>query len=157
MFANQKQQFSVLNSTNSKFVDVEHFNISFTKAEFSRLQQNQWLNDEIVNLYMELLNQAPPISGSSYCFSSHFISSMKTREKNLMLEKVLQKPKYNHLLQASKWIFPCNIKNLHWFLGVVDLVKKEIFLLDSTASTTVPKEWENHLEVFFPFLLPFLI
>lgn len=154
MSSAQRNIFSSLMSSPQLKASVVHHNIDFTQNEFDRLRHDQMLNDEIINLYMELLNNQP-ISVGARCFSTHFLTSMRNREENQKFETAIQKKTYTNIFNKSTWIFPWNIIHTHWFIAVVDFQKKQIFLLDSLVSQENQQHWENCLKVFFFFFFSF--
>lgn len=134
--------------------NLNHYKIPFGVDEFTRLRDPKgWLNDEVINLYMELLNHSLPNSGKVLCFATTFFPPLRKKDPK-EVKKIVDK---RNDINFKKWIFPFNILTNHFVLGVVDFRTKEIFLLDSIAKNkkTSQQSWESCLEVFFFFFLFF--
>jgi len=123
---------------------TEHYKINMTIGKLSCLAEGSWLNDEVVNFYMSMLQArdrgkiatANARSGvgemqrASHYFSSFFIA------------KLLEQGSYNYALvrnwtkrfdvfEMDKIFFPVNIANTHWTLIVAFMRTKRILYLDS--------------------------
>nr|XP_034357447.1 sentrin-specific protease 2-like [Arvicanthis niloticus] len=108
------------------------FKLQITRRDIQTLKNGQWLNDEIINFYMNLLverneNQGYP---ALHVFSTFFYpkltqsgySSVKrwTRTINLFDKEMILVPIH---------------QRVHWSLVVIDLRKRNIVYLDSLGQT----------------------
>jgi len=130
---------SVIKKQGSTIV-IDKFNIDMTVAKISCLIANTWLNDEVVNFYMCLLqarDQRLCLASNgrrvpSYFFNSFFIS------------KLLENGTYNYA-NVKRWsnkfdaftmgkiFMPVNIDNTHWVMVVVHMRQREIHYGDSMS------------------------
>jgi sentrin-specific protease 1 len=125
-----------VNMDNNDIV-TEKFNIVITGETMRRLQEKQWLNDEIINFYMKLLQERDKElcknfadRSPSYFFSSHFMDLLKTRDE-YNFQKVRRWAKDVPMSEQRRIYFPININNQHWALAVVHMDIKEIRYYDS--------------------------
>jgi hypothetical protein len=111
---------------------------SVSRSSFVTLNPNTWLNDEVINFYITLLNHKswgatnnnPPVK-RPYVLKTHFMSLLCCNGQ-LQLDRVRDWTfpddnfnSYSHI------ICPININNLHWSLVFADLERRQIFYLDS--------------------------
>ncbi|XP_051031929.1 LOW QUALITY PROTEIN: sentrin-specific protease 2-like [Phodopus roborovskii] len=120
------------------------FKLQITRGDIQTLENGQWLNDEIINFYMNLLverneNQGYP---TLHVFSTFFYPKLKhggyssvkrwTRGMNLFEKEIVLVPIH---------------RKVHWSLIVIDLRKQSIVYLDSMGQTG-----QNICETIFQYL-----
>ena len=110
-------------------------NIPVTHQDLSRLRNEKWLNDNIINAFATLANNES--SDKVHFFASHFIYQYECSGfpavKNYMLKNEID---INNL---SFLVFPINA-SFHWFTAVADMERKLICLYDSMQPRTDPRE-----------------
>ncbi|KAA1082260.1 Smt3-specific protease [Puccinia graminis f. sp. tritici] len=94
----------------------------------------QWLNDEIINFYGSLINLKSHDQISSkalnvHCFSSFFMSQFDLGGHS----SVKRWTRKINLFEKDLILFPTNLSNLHWVLGVINNRKKRFEYYDSLA------------------------
>lgn len=120
---------------------IDKFNIDMTMYKIGCLRPRTWLNDEVVNFYMamlqerdERLSKANPNRTTSHYFNSFFMT--KLQEGNgYSYAGVKRWSKKFDLLSKDKIFVPININNTHWTLAVVYIQKKEIHYYDSMSGS----------------------
>jgi sentrin-specific protease 1 len=125
-----------------KTVVVDKFNIDITVGKLVCLRRNTWLNDEVVNFYMAMLQErdARLCSASDGTrLPSHYFNSF-------FMTKLLENGQYNYG-QVKRWskkfdvfaldrvFIPINLNNTHWVMAVVFVQKKEIHYYDSMSGS----------------------
>jgi sentrin-specific protease 1 len=125
-----------------KTVVVDKFNIDITVGKLVCLRRNTWLNDEVVNFYMAMLQErdARLCSASNGArLPSHYFNSF-------FMTKLLENGQYNYG-QVKRWskkfdvfaldrvFIPINLNNTHWVMAVVFVQKKEIHYYDSMSGS----------------------
>jgi sentrin-specific protease 1 len=125
-----------------KTVVVDKFNIDITVGKLVCLRRNTWLNDEVVNFYMAMLQErdARLCSASKGTrLPSHYFNSF-------FMTKLLENGQYNYG-QVKRWskkfdvfaldrvFIPINLNNTHWVMAVVYVQKKEIHYYDSMSGS----------------------
>ena len=106
---------------------------------------NGWLNDSIINCYGELLNARSALVDSGltgsqakkfYCFSTFFFDQSDANWLNNFESVYPSKRAWSRnigvsIIQLDMVLFPINIRNKHWTLGVVDFQAKQFAYYDS--------------------------
>ncbi len=121
--------------TSAEEVLIDKFNASITRSKFRRLRPGVWLDDEIINFYMDLLNdrdnrlrtRMDGQSKPSKFLNSHFYASL-SRHGYL---RVSRYSKTFDVFAQEKIFCPINLNNNHWVMAVIFLDKKEIHYYDS--------------------------
>lgn len=111
------------------------FNMDITRKKMKCLQSSTWLNDEIINFYMLMLNErdsritasTQPPRRTSHFFNSFFVTKLlETTNGQYYYPNVKRWTKKINILEKEKLYFPINIGNAHWTLLVVFMQRKEI-------------------------------
>ncbi|EQC28611.1 hypothetical protein SDRG_13690 [Saprolegnia diclina VS20] len=117
-----------LSSGPSNKVLCQKFNVDITRALIQCLRPGQWLNDEIINFYFQMLAErdvhvsaALGIPGSHF-FNSFFFSKVSEDGYNFI---------NLDLFAMDKVFIPVNICNVHWCLAVIYVTEKRIQYYDS--------------------------
>lgn len=122
--------------------------IELTGNSLRRLKPGAWLNDEIINMYLTLLerrsndlgNKVPKVK-----VMNTFLYS-KLTSKGYDFSKVRRWNRKYNLLSYDVLLIPINSDNLHWSLGVLNLRQKKVMHLDSMGSGGATKTTENLLQ-----------
>ncbi|CAO2614244.1 Sentrin-specific protease 2 [Lemmus lemmus] len=108
------------------------FKLQITRGDIQTLETGEWLNDEVINFYMNLLVQRNDREGSPalHAFSTFFYPKLKhggysavkrwTRRMNLFEKEIILVPIH---------------QKVHWSLIVIDLRKRSIIYYDSMGHT----------------------
>ena len=120
---------------------VEAHNISITLHDLDTLHGINWLNDEIINFYLEMIversrknHQWPKVFAMDTFFApklykSGFGGLTKWRQ---MID----------LNDQDLILVPINVKNKHWSLASIDFRKKSLNLYDSMG-------YDNHEKIVY--------
>jgi hypothetical protein len=120
-------------------VIFEKFNIPVTREVAFRLNDKEWLNDELVNFWMELLKQkneeefkAGLIAKKSVFFNSFFFQHLVKRGMYDFesVRRWTEKRGLN-IFEFERVFIPVNKSQLHWFLLVIEVSLREIHSFDS--------------------------
>ncbi|KAL3157513.1 Cysteine-type peptidase activity protein [Trebouxia sp. C0010 RCD-2024] len=109
-----------------------------SRGDFRCLQACNWLNDEIVNLYLQLLqieSSAAKAAGQgvpkAYLFSTFFWTRLACFGKAVDYAGVASWTKKVDIFSHDLLIFPINHNNLHWCLAMANLSSSTIYYYDS--------------------------
>ena len=105
----------------------------FDLNSLNRLADRKWLNDEVIDQYMHLLDSRNP---TFYRVLGSTVWRKLSRDGFEGLKKwhVVQSIDLNTLRAVT---FPCNILNNHWRLCVVNVDQKRLEIWDSMSSTAI--------------------
>ncbi|KAI9027660.1 hypothetical protein CLU79DRAFT_697775 [Phycomyces nitens] len=99
-----------------------------------KLEPQVWLNDEIINFYMEMLSDRSKANPKEYldihCFSTFFYSTLSESG----YKKVQRWTKRIDIFSKDLVLAPIN-QSLHWTLGVIDIRNKEVCVYDSLGGS----------------------
>jgi len=122
-------------------------NCDFTTADVQTLLKDHWLNDNIINGYMKLLQlrDAEKEKGPSCHFCKTFLTTYLYPSYNYKNVRRWTLPKRlknwgqvkESILDCDLIFFPVNRGGVHWILVVADLRKKELTYYDSMCATEV--------------------
>lgn len=107
----------------------EDFNISITREHMATLLGLNWLNDEIVNFYMELIVQRSKEKEtlpSVHAMNTFFYPKLSRQGYN----SVRRWTKKVDIFAKDMVLYPIHL-GVHWCLAVIDFTKKEIRYYDS--------------------------
>ncbi|KAL0078941.1 hypothetical protein J3Q64DRAFT_1809071 [Phycomyces blakesleeanus] len=95
-----------------------------------KLEPQVWLNDEIINFYMEMLSDRSKANPKEYldihCFNTFFFSTLSESG----YQKVRRWTKRIDIFSKDLVFAPIN-QSLHWTLGVIDIKNKKVYVYDS--------------------------
>jgi Ulp1 family protease len=112
--------------------DYEKIGVSL--KELHCLRPKGWLNDEVINAYLEVLGSVFPQKNVKIYYSFVFTYISETRLKDIGTETLL--------------FFPLNWDNMHWSLAVVNMLQAKIIHYDSLDSSVyTPEEFKAKLEI----------
>lgn len=122
--------------------------ITLRGHDFAVLRGVEWLNDEVMNSYVALINdrekryQAAIANGHvtlwrprSYCFNSFFATRLLGESPKLVYDyrgvsRWTKRAKVD-ILDLDIVMFPVNVSGNHWVLVVLNIPLKEVYYLDS--------------------------
>ena len=111
----------------SSEVLIEKFNIEISSADLDSLRDKNWLNDNVINFYMELLRDRNP---TCHVFNTFFYPSLKEHG----YQKVRRWTRRVDVFSFAKILIPIHL-GMHWTLAVVDFGAKQIGYYDSMSGT----------------------
>jgi len=103
-------------------IEMRLGNTTLSLIDFKILTSSQWLNDEIINAYMSILQK---MSKNTIILST-FTLNLEYQTFNHRILNSLPK----NILTYEKIIFPVN-HSAHWFIVEVDFLKQKFFIYDS--------------------------
>jgi sentrin-specific protease 1 len=107
-----------------------------TRHKLRCLTDGIWLNDEVINFYMKLLQErdAALCASNTRRLTSHFFNSFflpKIMENFYTYNNVLRWTTRFNVFNMDKLYFPINIGNVHWAMAVIFMRYKTIIYYDS--------------------------
>ncbi|KAM3139981.1 hypothetical protein pb186bvf_007781 [Paramecium bursaria] len=106
------------------FLSFQNIRKALKTNQYQRLNQGQWLNDEIINGYLKHLDK----NQETIIFNTyHFDLLLKANDNSF--QRIIKKAQVN---DSTKYIIiPYNQSNIHWYTITIDLEMKEISIYDS--------------------------
>jgi sentrin-specific protease 1 len=142
---------SLIFAPQNNFADTEIVaeicSVTVKRMDFKRLRPGAWLNDEIINLYIEMLKRFD----SDLCakdaarkptlfFSTWFMDHLLIRDGGYNYSQVRRQTKRRgidiNILDYEQVIIPINISNSHWMVNRINISGKKVIEGDSLASGT---------------------
>lgn len=131
--------------------------------DLRRLRPNEWLNDEIVNSYMELLtnrvaryreedekfgkDMRPNVKTMNSFFYAKLYEFNKTQGKNVYdYARVRRWTRKFDVFSYDLFLVPINQHNTHWTLGVVNFKEKRVEHYDSMAGGGSARVLDNLMQ-----------
>ncbi|XP_060249306.1 sentrin-specific protease 2-like [Meriones unguiculatus] len=120
------------------------FKLHITRADMHTLKDMQWLNDEVINFYMNLLMQRTQTQGypSLHAFNTFFYTKLKSGG----YKSVKRWTQAINLFEKELILVPIHL-DVHWSLVVVNLRQKSVVYLDSMG-----QERPDILKLIFHYL-----
>ena len=113
--------------------------IPITVLTFKRISNGQWINDEIVSVFVKLLLSLAK-RNSMYVWD-HFFMDRLLLDKNITTDnwasrrvreiENMTKVDDTNIKEMDTFLFPINYKNSHWLLAIADTKSKELVIFDS--------------------------
>lgn len=104
-------------------------------ADFQKLSNRTWLNDEIINAYMHLLSARDYVNNLNkeryHVFNTFFYGKLFEFLKIYNYENVKRWTKTFNIFDLSKIFIPLHLGKSHWVLVVVHVTEKKISYYDS--------------------------
>ncbi|KAM9342902.1 sentrin-specific protease 1 [Pholidichthys leucotaenia] len=118
----------VLRGSNPHEVLSEGFGLSLTRKDLQTLSNLNWLNDEVINFYMNLLveRSKDPSLPSVNTFNTFFFSKLRRNGYSA----VRRWTKKMDIFSKDILLVPVHL-GVHWCLSVVDFRRKTIMYFDS--------------------------
>ncbi|KAA8496817.1 Ubiquitin-like-specific protease ESD4 [Porphyridium purpureum] len=132
-------------------VTVKAAKITLQREDMCRLRGSSWLNDELVNSYVALLNarnaarreenascghNSRPCVQRVYCFTSFFYARLNATKAGYDYDGVRRwttRAKVD-VLSTDILLIPVNLGNTHWVLVSINMRRQSIHYLDSMSS-----------------------
>ncbi|XP_048346440.1 sentrin-specific protease 1 [Sphaerodactylus townsendi] len=118
----------VLRGGNQDEVLSEAFRLTITRKDIHTLNHLNWLNDEIINFYMNMLTERSKQKGfpTVHAFNTFFFTKLKTAG----YQAVKRWTKKVDIFSVDILLVPIHL-GVHWCLAVIDFRKKTITYYDS--------------------------
>ena len=115
-------------------VILQKFDIDITVQKFNCLREGTWLNDEIINFYMKMLQAYDERKQlvlenhrKSHFFNSFLIARLLDTYGEYRFDQVCRWTKtFSHIQHYDKIFFPINVNGTHWTLAVVYIQTKKV-------------------------------
>jgi len=112
---------------------IVEFNIRIKRMNYVRLRNGMWLDDEIINFFLNLLHRK---NSNVYNFSTFFMDKLLGKKhNNFNYSEVKRWASKLNLLNLNHLFIPININNTHWSLVVVHPQQLKITYYDSMVSS----------------------
>ncbi|XP_060793429.1 sentrin-specific protease 1 [Neoarius graeffei] len=110
----------------------EGFRLSITRKDLQTLSHLNWLNDEVINFYMNMLveRSKSPYLPSVYAFNTFFFTKLRSSGYSA----VRRWTKKVDIFSVDIILVPVHL-GVHWCLSVVDFRKKTITYFDSMGGS----------------------
>ncbi|TMW62575.1 hypothetical protein Poli38472_005193 [Pythium oligandrum] len=117
---------------------IQKYNVDITRRHLQCLLPQQWLNDEVINFWFQMLmdRDAELVKSGVLEKPSHFFSSFfytKVSEGGYNFINVRRWTRKIDLFSMDKIFVPVNVSNTHWCLAVIFMTEKRIQYFDSMA------------------------
>ncbi|XP_004863156.1 sentrin-specific protease 1 isoform X2 [Heterocephalus glaber] len=124
----EKEIKNVFRNGNQDEVLSEAFRLTITRKDIQTLNHLNWLNDEIINFYMNMLMERSKEKRlpSVHAFNTFFFTKLKTAG----YQAVKRWTKKVDVFSVDILLVPIHL-GVHWCLAVVDFRKKSITYYDS--------------------------
>ncbi|XP_037903482.1 ubiquitin-like-specific protease ESD4 [Hermetia illucens] len=143
---NNRQRFIIKTNTDNSIVTTK-YNLNITKKDIETLTDNNWLNDQIVNFYLNLIADD----------NTKKLNQSKIHVMNTFLLPILKTSGYNAIKRWTRKvniflygliIIPAHQNNNHWTLAIIDLKNQTIKIYDSLGNNdgSTPKLLCEYLE-----------
>ena len=120
-------------------VIASKFNAEISIKTLQCLRRSEWLSDEIINYYFQLLNERKKNSKSCFSWSSFFWTKLSSHERLEYKYRGVQNWSTKKAIDVFSFdilFVPLNIEKSHWALGVVDMKNHTTHYLDSLDRDT---------------------
>lgn len=124
----EKEIKNVFRTGNQDEVLSEAFRLTITRKDIQTLNHLNWLNDEIINFYMNMLMERSKEKGfpSVHAFNTFFFTKLKTAG----YQAVKRWTKKVDVFSVDILLVPIHL-GVHWCLAVIDFRKKSVTYYDS--------------------------
>ncbi|KAM5287995.1 sentrin-specific protease 1 [Ctenodactylus gundi] len=128
----EKEIKSVFRNGNQDEVLSEAFRLTITRKDIQTLNHLNWLNDEIINFYMNMLMERSKEKGlpNVHAFSTFFFTKLRTAG----YQAVKRWTKKVDVFSVDILLVPIHL-GVHWCLAVVDFRMKTVTYYDSMGGT----------------------
>eukprot|EP00927_Polykrikos_kofoidii_P085244 TRINITY_DN9218_c0_g1_i1.p1 TRINITY_DN9218_c0_g1~~TRINITY_DN9218_c0_g1_i1.p1 ORF type:complete len:887 (+),score=139.97 TRINITY_DN9218_c0_g1_i1:268-2661(+) len=132
----RKRANKALGGGDTSEVLVSRFNVALTRDKIQCLRPSTWLNDEVINFYFKLMQERSRKPGFlNVWFANSFfwpkLSGKDHRDYNFKeVRRWTIKAKVD-IFKMDCVIFPMNVGESHWALGVIDFKAKGFRYFDS--------------------------
>lgn len=108
---------------------VSAFSIDITCKDLLTLADRQWLNDNVIDFYLNLVAESNELV---YCWTTHFFTTLK-KNGYKGVARWAKRRKIN-VMEMKTIVVPINSMNTHWAVAIIDNALKAISYYDSLSS-----------------------
>ncbi|KEP62783.1 UNVERIFIED_CONTAM: Ulp1 protease family, C-terminal catalytic domain-containing protein [Hammondia hammondi] len=144
---------ALLTCSDPSAVLIDKFNIGLTAGQLECLYGSNWLNDEVINFYMQMLqerNKKQRALGQNiwktFFFNTFFYAKLTGGHSADVTYDFASVRRWTRrqnvdIFAVDLILIPLHVNRLHWTLGVVDMRKgkRKIYFFDSLGGTN--KTW----------------
>lgn len=135
----------IVSDTNVSRVVISNYQIDLTVRDLQTLRPAQWLNDNIIDFYFNMISEQNP---QYFSWTSHFYTTLKARGYS-GVQRWGKRKKLN-LFEKSLVFIPINISSTHWALATIDNKAKTLAYYDSLNALNTNSEEEEERIARFP-------
>jgi histone-lysine N-methyltransferase SETD8 len=111
--------------------------------DFVNFGDQGWITDDCIDYYLRMIAAAPTSLKVKYIQSTCYAASRENGYNEVNLQP--SEPTQSNFLDSDLVFFPINIPG-HWILGVVDVKKKLIYILDSMYNQEKESIYEKEFQ-----------
>lgn len=126
----QLQKVNNIWKTRGNAVVVSKFQIDITVGDLKTLQDGKWLNDNIIDFYLNMITASEP---KVYVWTTHFFTTLQSKGYQGVARWA--KRKKLNLFDLDIVLVPINVLNTHWALACINNVDATIQYIDSLTTT----------------------
>lgn len=118
-------------------VIIEKFNLKITRNDLGTLVGMTWLNDEVINFYMNLIMERAEQRTdlpNAYCFNTFFIPTLMQRGH----AGVRRWTRKVDVFSFDLLPVPVHVGNIHWCMAIIRMKDKVIQYYDSMGNPNQP-------------------
>lgn len=118
-------------------VIINKFNLSIKRADLFTLTGTEWLNDEVINFYMNLLverSEQNPHLPKLYCMNTFFIPTLMSRG-HIGVRRWTRKV---DIFSFDIIPIPVHVGGIHWCMAIIRMSDKIIRYYDSMGNPNQP-------------------
>ncbi|AFZ81034.1 Ulp1 protease family, C-terminal catalytic domain-containing protein [Theileria equi strain WA] len=163
-----KNTLELVRNSNPDVPLMDKFGITITKNTLSCLHSSNWLDDEVINFYLQMLQErndkhikdGVPNIPNCYFFNTFFFNALSGGDMhgvhyNYKAVARWTKRKGVDVFKKDLLIIPVHVSKVHWALGVVEMRSKwrRIMLFDSLGGSnstwfSIIQQWlqDEHLD-----------
>lgn len=118
---------------NKIFVSIN--NIDIKAEDLFRISPKQWLNDELINCYMSIINDESKKPENGYpkvhCFNTFFYVMLLNNGRGYSYQRVAKWTRTFDIFALDFLIMPIHMNNNHWCLAAINFKEKRVEYYDS--------------------------
>lgn len=131
---------------------IEEFDIPITRKDLETLEGLNWLNDEVINFYFQMIMSRSKVIDnlpSVYVFNTFFYTKLTSSENSYnMLKRWTRKV---DIFSHDFILIPLHL-GMHWTLCCVNCKNQSISYYDSMAGGLVNAKGESHMKSILTYL-----
>lgn len=126
----------LLNCDPSDAIILERFKVALKHRDLICLRSKTWLNDEVVNIYMQLAQERESCrsKNENIFMSSFFYQKLVHFNGGFNYSGVKKWTKHIDIFSSSRIFFPININRQHWVVVCVSMHNKKVQYFDSLGN-----------------------
>lgn len=118
-------------------VIIDKFNLRITRSDLNTLTGMTWLNDEVINFYMNLLmerGEQRTDLPNAYCFNTFFIPTLMQRGHAGVRRWTRKVDIFAYDILPA----PVHVGGIHWCMAIIRMKDKVIRYYDSMGNSNQP-------------------